>query len=677
MIIIKSISDKYFSLNGVEFAKIYQPLKQGVGSIGIYNVFDVRQQLISSTYFDEFLIDGVIYGNANDASSAILGIVYSNDLSDLISELSTKLNKGGYAGTAGDLKTSIEAIEAGIRGSINPSSIAPTENGIYRCEVSGTYVNFGGLVIDLDNKIVNISVKDVDSTPIFVKIETDLSLILDALPTKGSLNSVESGGVFESLKNVTEYNPYNGLDDLEGGFIKQDFSIQNSAPYSVTGFMRVFGTGITLTNTIKGLGSTIYNVAYDQEKNPLYSFQILPASNHSLTEVYTHNFLDDNVAYIRMSFQNIDLTTFKLRSIGGEFISTDILSQELKEKEIRLRVLESESDSSQLLSYRPELYDLPNFIKSSNPLNPHDIDVVNGTVSGVYDKFNRLVDAHKSYFRKKERIGQSQAADVGSFGYDLDSTIYDINLYEIGKFDLPLEAPTMVIQSGLHGYENSNVVSIYYFVRDLLENFKKSKMLKYIHDNCRILVVPLVNPWGWENNQRENSRQVDINRNFDYRWSEFTGGSKGSFPMSESESQAIVSFIESYPDVFCYYDFHARGQELILTDERFTGYTSAGDLLTIDAFVKARTVVDSLYLAKNAPIINPVVILQNNSSGIDGFPALQRWLYYTKGISSSNPESVDSMNNEILTLHSLENNRQQTHYVSLLIQYAFKYNLGF
>ena len=30
--------------------------------------------------------------------------------------------------------------------------------------------------------------------------------------------------------------------------------------------------------------------------------------------------------------------------------------------------------------------------------------------------------------------------------------------------------------------------------------------------------MPIVNPWGFANDERENVNNVDLNRNFDYNW---------------------------------------------------------------------------------------------------------------------------------------------------------------
>jgi len=79
MNIITTISEKYFELNGIQFAKIYQPLKQGVSAIGIYNTKDNSQQLISSTVFSDFEIDGVTYGTQSETIAALLPVIYLED----------------------------------------------------------------------------------------------------------------------------------------------------------------------------------------------------------------------------------------------------------------------------------------------------------------------------------------------------------------------------------------------------------------------------------------------------------------------------------------------------------------------------------------------------------------------------------------------------------------------
>ncbi|TXD47329.1 hypothetical protein [Polaribacter sp. IC073] len=73
-------------------------------------------------------------------------------------------------------KNAISGLSNGIKNSINLSTPTPTENGIYPCEVSGTYSNFGGIVVSLTNKITSISVKDIDTTPVYTIIESDVNV---------------------------------------------------------------------------------------------------------------------------------------------------------------------------------------------------------------------------------------------------------------------------------------------------------------------------------------------------------------------------------------------------------------------------------------------------------------------------------------------------------------------
>jgi len=84
MIILTTVSEKYFNLNGIQYAKIYQPLAQGIEDIGIYNIYDTRQQLQNSEKYDQYQVDTIVYGNQADAIAAILDVVYQAPSSGVI-----------------------------------------------------------------------------------------------------------------------------------------------------------------------------------------------------------------------------------------------------------------------------------------------------------------------------------------------------------------------------------------------------------------------------------------------------------------------------------------------------------------------------------------------------------------------------------------------------------------
>ncbi|MEM9076304.1 MAG: tail fiber domain-containing protein [Bacteroidota bacterium] len=76
MIVITSISPDYFEINGDRFPTIYQPLRFGTSSVGIYNVFDTRFQLLSHNLYDEFEVDGSVYATVDDLIEALLPVMY-------------------------------------------------------------------------------------------------------------------------------------------------------------------------------------------------------------------------------------------------------------------------------------------------------------------------------------------------------------------------------------------------------------------------------------------------------------------------------------------------------------------------------------------------------------------------------------------------------------------------
>ena len=83
---------------------------------------------------------------------------------------------------------------SGFVGAISPTSSAPTQNGLYSCTQSGTYTNFGGEVVSLSNQVVSIAVEGAQNN-VFSQIITPTGITFDSVPTSGSTNAVESGGV--------------------------------------------------------------------------------------------------------------------------------------------------------------------------------------------------------------------------------------------------------------------------------------------------------------------------------------------------------------------------------------------------------------------------------------------------------------------------------------------------
>lgn len=130
--------------------------------------------------------------------------------------------------------------------------------------------------------------------------------------------------------------------------------------------------------------------------------------------------------------------------------------------------------------------------------------------------------------------------------------------------DTPLPAQkVLLIVGGVHGNEKNGMVCAYLYLRRLLRDWKSSAALAEIKHNVIVKVIPVANPWGLINNRRQNSRNVDLNRNFDADWA--SGGSadpandryRGEAPFSEAESRVLRDAV-SRPGITAVIDSHTH-----------------------------------------------------------------------------------------------------------------------
>ncbi len=97
---------------------------------------------------------------------------------------------------------------------------------------------------------------------------------------------------------------------------------------------------------------------------------------------------------------------------------------------------------------------------------------------------------------------------------------------------------TILLMAGVHGDEKSGVE----MVASVVERLRKCDGLR-----DRIVVMPLVNPDGFEADTRRNARNIDINRNFptlDFVGTEDAPG--GVEPASEPETLAVLDVVKLF-----------------------------------------------------------------------------------------------------------------------------------
>ncbi len=140
----------------------------------------------------------------------------------------------------------------------------------------------------------------------------------------------------------------------------------------------------------------------------------------------------------------------------------------------------------------------------------------------------------------------------------------------------------VLLTAGVHARENANTPLIMQCLFDYLYaaaagDEEKAQML----DKVTLVVVPLVNPDGYEyclkkhnGKKKTNANNVDINRNFPCKY----WGSKvkkpgnfypGLFPGSEPETQAIMALFDRYSFALAI-DIHSRAREIICQKGGYT-----------------------------------------------------------------------------------------------------------
>lgn len=126
----------------------------------------------------------------------------------------------------------------------------------------------------------------------------------------------------------------------------------------------------------------------------------------------------------------------------------------------------------------------------------------------------------------------------------------------------PTDGRCLVVFGGFHGDEPKSVDLVERLIEELRERQRGNETTrqqgnaetpKRRNTETRWVLMPVVNPDGWERRRRRNARKVDINRNFPTNnWEVGNPRSRmfGGFePASEPETRVVIGVIEKYrPD---------------------------------------------------------------------------------------------------------------------------------
>ena len=167
---------------------------------------------------------------------------------------------------------------------------------------------------------------------------------------------------------------------------------------------------------------------------------------------------------------------------------------------------------------------------------------------------------HSGYVTKAE-LGQ------GSDGQVICAYTLKPKRYEFSKNEKKI--PKIIIIGGQHGFEKSNVFGLYYLINDLLNNWHESDILDYLRHHVEFVVIPIVNPWGFDNKSYFNANGVNVNRNYDANFTvvEDTTSNDygGQAAFDQPEAAHVRDLVLNNLDAVYFIDSHSCGSGAVTT----------------------------------------------------------------------------------------------------------------
>lgn len=496
-------------------------------------------------------VNGVTYPTAGDAVRAQISFVDGEIDSSLNYEadLTAKVIKNSYITTSVAIGNTVD---------LTPVSNNAFVHIIVPCKPGSKFTITGGsgnaprlwAFIDSDDKMLQFAGPSITGT--------DLALTAPA-KTACAIFNMSSYSPYKVIFNNALMNVENYLDTYYSGIKEISFKttqlfdkskITENMAYSpdylsiVTDSTKCLSDFIPISartrlSMIACLGKAIF---FDKDKNYISAITAAAYANKQSTTA------PDAAAYVRLEMSRYYYPYAQTQLVVGDNILIENRAGSLANVD-RIFNKQGYVFSDEEI---PKIY-------SAIGLKPidgsQDFDDDNPSVNQLYAAYDALVAAFPDYVTKVD------------FGMDASNT-YPMYAYYFTPEAIPTQYdmfrhpyPKINLRSGIHGNgpsgdSNINLFCLYYLLKSLCYNWRESEALTYLRWNVRIAVLPLQNPWGFENKSRYNSNGVDINRNFSVGWEPNNNG--GADPLDQIETEHIISFETANNDAVFSMDIHSQ-----------------------------------------------------------------------------------------------------------------------
>ena len=249
-----------------------------------------------------------------------------------------------------------------------------------------------------------------------------------------------------------------------------------------------------------------YGYAFFNSSNQVIGSGIYKSMASSDTASYTLN-IPNGAAYVRLSIYYSGSTSAGSRTVTIRY-SSDVITK----IEGEISDLQNQIDNIEIDQYETIGSPVP-YISS---LDTEGLSIIT-SVSELYSQLDTMAASYSDFLKKETDIGMDASNTYAirhytlRFQYPEVNTERDLSGTNVWS-DTVFQIRRILLVMGVHGNERPSVLGGLLLIKELLES--DENWARYIKDNFVIDIVPCANPWGFENNSRDNYNGVNLNRDY-------------------------------------------------------------------------------------------------------------------------------------------------------------------
>lgn len=155
------------------------------------------------------------------------------------------------------------------------------------------------------------------------------------------------------------------------------------------------------------------------------------------------------------------------------------------------------------------------FLDTVAPYLSEDLSAYSGSVSDFYTAYDALVTAYPDYV-SRTLLGKDQSNTYNIYEYHFrpETLGYYNENFPATETKNEVKLPLFLMQGCIHGDEQMASYVLLKFLEKVCNSWETHPTLTFYRWNVEFRVIPIVNPYGFANNVRTNSKGNDCNRYF-------------------------------------------------------------------------------------------------------------------------------------------------------------------